>query len=385
MYPYPVVLMGLTDCLPGLEQALTESAAKLVGRYADLRAVRIARAENAEPATYLVRLRCEEDVLQLRLLADAYPGEPIVGIVEGECDTATFLRLNRAGATQIVMAPLVAADLIAALDRVSRQFGRIPSLGRVVTICGVIGGVGASSLAVNLTYELATRWKKVCILAEPMTPFGQLASHLPLKAHKPTDDLYFGQAEPDLAMLQNTLTPVTDLIRVIVAPQPILPLRRPGPKRLQSIVEASRQISETVLLDLPPAFNDGCLEILERSDDIIFVSNTSIRGLQTLQDVLTVMAQRPGAGRVHAVVNRYSTPDGPDTGRICQKLEMDKIWTIALDASGFAKSEDLGVPLREAAANSSTLLDVKNLAVGIFGPPVVLDSKRTMFSRLLHV
>jgi len=384
MYPYPVIILGSTESLPGLEQALTECAARLEGRYADLRSVRAARTAMSEPALYLVRLGCEEDLQQLRLLSDAVPGQPIIGLVEGDCDTASLFRLNRAGATQLVSVPLAPADLTLALNRVARQFGRIPPLGRVVAVCGVNGGAGVSSLCVHLAHELATRWEKQCVLAEPAAPFGCLDGLLNAKMLRPTEDLYHGRGTPDLAGVQNALTTVGERIKLLAAPPAVLPARPSSAGRLGAVVDATRHLADAVLLDLPRHFDAPCLELIDRADEVVFVSDASVPSLQTLKQVLEALSHRAGAGRIRAVVNKFVAANGPEPARLCEMFGLEKVWTIANDLHAFSAAFTGGVSLREVTPNSAALADIDRLARGLFGPPIVLDLPRTVFHRLLR-
>lgn len=381
MYPYPVVLIGSPEGLPDLDASLTGCAAKLVGRYPDVRAMRVGREGATDAAVFLVRLRHEEDLQHLRLLSDAFPGQPIVGLVEGGADELALYRLNRAGAAQLVPVPWAAGDLTAALDRVARQFGRVPPLARVIAVCGVVGGAGATTLVVNLGFELAVRWGKQCILAEPAAPVGQLTAYLNIGTPRPTKELYHAATPPNLTSVQNALTAVTKQVMLLAAPPPTFPAPPMVVGRADAVVEACRQLADVVLLDVPYTFDETCVGLLSRSDEVLLVSDTSIPALQTLKFVKDALTQRRGVGPVRVVVNRYGAKGDPDPSRLCEALAVPEVWTVAEDHRGFLAAMNAGTPLRADAQSSPALADFDRLARALFGLPTVVDPPRSAFTR----
>ena len=75
-------------------------------------------------------------------------------VVSGSTDGSLILRAMRAGAKEFLPKPVKIEDLVGALERLSeRQFGKGEGKVRgsqVIAICGATGGVGTTSLAVNL-------------------------------------------------------------------------------------------------------------------------------------------------------------------------------------------------------------------------------------------
>jgi pilus assembly protein CpaE len=381
MYPYPVVLVGSSEGLPELDSSLLNCAAKIEGHYPDLRAVRSGRPSEAEPAVFLFRLREVGDLPHLKLLSDSYPGHPIIGLVEGGADEAALYRMNRAGATQLVPVPWEPGDLSAALDRVARQFGRVPPLARVITVCGVVGGAGATTLALNLGSELAIRWGKRCVLAEPTTVFGQLAAYLNVASPRSTQELYHGSATPTSASVQQALTPITEQVSLLSAPSPTFPVRPLSATRVDMVIEACRPLADVVIVDLPYTFDDACIRLLTRSDEVLLVSNLSLPALQTLRIVKDAITQLRGAGPVRVVIDKFVKREGLEPARLCTALGVEHVLTVAEDQRAFLAVEDAGVPLPVDAPSSPSVTDLELLGTSLFGPPVVPAPPRSAFPR----
>ncbi|MBA4192495.1 MAG: hypothetical protein C0467_31385 [Planctomycetaceae bacterium] len=383
MYPYPIVLVGPSEGLQDLDSSLVNCAAKIVSRYPDLRAARAGRPKGSATAVFLFRLREEADLSHLKLLSEAFPGQPVIGLVEGGAEEAMLYRMNRAGATQLVPVPWPPGDLTAALERIARQFGRVPPLAHVITVCGVVGGAGATTLLLNLGFELAVRWGMVCILAEPATVFGQLAAYLNIGAPRSTNDLYHGAASPNPEMVQNALTPIAERVKLLSAPPPSFPARTLFADRVDAVIDASRHFADVVLLDIPYTFDDTCMRIISRSDEVLLVSDLSIPGLQTLRVVKEAITQLRGAGPVRVVIDKFVKREGLDPTKLCGALGVDHVWTVAEDQRAFQAVGDAGVPLHADAQASPSLYDFDRLATGIFGPPTLPALSRSAFTRWL--
>src|SRR5262245_32912024 len=80
-------------------------------------------------------------------------------VVSSSTDGQMILRAMRGGAREFLTQPIKAEDLIGALDRISSaKYGTGDGRGRtchVIAVAGATGGVGATSLAVNLGCILA--------------------------------------------------------------------------------------------------------------------------------------------------------------------------------------------------------------------------------------
>src|SRR5215475_6022747 len=90
-------------------------------------------------------------------------------VVSGSTDGSLILRAMRAGAKEFLPKPLKIEDLVGALGRLSeRQFGKGEGKVRgsqVIAVCGATGGVGTTSLSVNLGCALAaTPSNSVCLV-----------------------------------------------------------------------------------------------------------------------------------------------------------------------------------------------------------------------------
>ena len=91
-------------------------------------------------------------------LAQALP-EAVVLPASASCDSTLILKSIRAGAREFLTLPTEANELLETITRLFRGRGDSPSstvdCPQIITVTGAAGGVGSTSLAVNLATSLA--------------------------------------------------------------------------------------------------------------------------------------------------------------------------------------------------------------------------------------
>src|SRR5438876_536390 len=108
----------------------------------------------------------------LKLLEQMHEIAPdcAVLVISSSSDGQIILRAMRGGAKEFLTQPVKVEDLLAALGRISAaKFGTGDGRGRtchVVAVCGATGGVGATSLAVNLACILAREQRNSVVLID---------------------------------------------------------------------------------------------------------------------------------------------------------------------------------------------------------------------------
>ena len=90
-------------------------------------------------------------------VAGAYSGSVATIGTAPTADAETILTGMRAGIGEFLVTPAVPAELEVALMRLQRKWGATTVRGSVTAVYAPKGGVGATTIAVNCGYALATR------------------------------------------------------------------------------------------------------------------------------------------------------------------------------------------------------------------------------------
>ena len=243
------------------------------------------------------------------------PKDPPVVIVLLNADVATTRRLMRAGAADVLPAPVSEAALTLSLERLlARTDDPLPRPpkreGQVVALMKAGGGVGATSLGVQLAILLAARriGAGVCF-ADLDLQFGEGALYLDLSESMTiTDVLSSGAALDDIPMA-SALAAHKSGVRVLAAPRELAPLDILTPALTETLIKALRRDFGLTLIDGPPAWTAWTNRAIQLCDRIIMVTNLSVPHIDLVKRQLRVLqSQRLDQIPLTLVCNRVS-PD----------------------------------------------------------------------------
>ena len=123
----------------------------------------------------------------------------------------------------MVPSPLDREDFQRALKVVGSQFGRAILDHHVFAVAGAVGGSGATTIAINLASEIAHRFRRSTILAELSLQIGALASMLDVHPRMTLPQLLKEFHRLDDLLVEKSLVPVADGLRVLAGAQEVLP------------------------------------------------------------------------------------------------------------------------------------------------------------------
>jgi pilus assembly protein CpaE len=374
VYPFQVVVVGGgEDILPDVRRELCNRFATLEAEFPDV-AGAVARLplDPADKRLFIIRLASPQDLPQLRRLSSTYPGQPVVALMDGATDNRALIQAMRAGAAQVVLVPLRPDDFQGALESVALQFGHPAGESRVVAVSGVTEGSGATTVAINLAYQIAHIRQARCILAELSLRMGRLGTYLDIDPRFTTQDLLADADRLDLHMVEQALTPFGEHPHVLAGPRERLqPLAPPAPAVLR-LVEYSRRLAGVVVLDMPYTFDELYFQALAAADQVVLVGEQAVPSLHDLELVRETLRLDYGIRATYPVINRYD-PRKPNlqVSRLAEVLHAPHLLTIANDNAAVSAALDNGRPLQLQAPNSPALRDIDALArlpLGVANP-----------------
>jgi pilus assembly protein CpaE len=370
VYPLKTIVIGCDEeTLPHVRRELMNAEAFLEGEFSQVGdAIAALRAVGPEKRLLIFHVRSAEELRGLSRLSDCCAGSPILALMDlqGEARpvlSSTFLSAMRAGATQIVPLPLTPSDFKAALDRISTQFITTNKDARTIAIAGATGGCGATTLAVNLAYEIAHRRNLRCILVDLSLKMGQVATYLNVEPRHTISDLLRDPGRVDSLLLQASLVRVAQNFQILAGPQRLASPVAASPQAVAKILGTAGQIADVVLIDLHCTYDDVFFETLADSQTMVLVGEQKIPSVRSLKQVQEAVG-RAGAGRdEHIVINRYD-PKIPGFGvdRLLKVLDVPSLQTVAEDRAAVSACLNRGCTLRQESPRSRILADIDALA-----------------------
>ena len=311
---------------------------------------------------------------------------PTAGVVmmsvQGEAD---YLRRSMlAGAREFLVKPFSSDELTASIRQVysreKEEAGRAvvtaaarnaesAELGTVVAVFSPKGGVGRTTIAVNLAVVAATELNKKVVLVDGSFQFGDVAVLLNLD---PKDKSMFElvsnlEAGGDADAVETYTVTHSSGVRVILAPpSPEMAdvITSTGVKR---VVEALRQRYELVVIDCAAWFNDTTLGILDLADIVLVVLTLEMTSIKNIRLFLEVAEKLGYEDKIRLVLNRADTTLGIRVADVEHSIGRKVDYTIVSDGRAVVYALNRGVPFVLSNREAQVSQVVLRLATAVTG------------------
>jgi pilus assembly protein CpaE len=231
---------------------------------------------------------------------------PSIGVVlvASSLDPGMMLEAMRAGVTEFVTEPITGKELGAAIDRVrAQQPARDP--GQVVAFLGGKGGVGTTTLAVNVATALAKSAPSSTLLIDLHVGSGDAALFVGAEPRFSVADALENIHRLDDAFLRSLVGRTKfglDLLassdRGMVGPVDV--------RSVRTLIDIAARHYPFVVIDVPRS-DPAMLDALEMATTIVVVANQELSAVRGASRMAAALRQRYGRDRVTVVVSRYDT------------------------------------------------------------------------------
>ena len=278
----------------------------------------------------------------------------------------------RAGAKEFLTYPLRIEDLLAALGRISdRRSG--PADGRprgsqIVAVAGSLGGVGNTSLAVNLACVLAHNPKNSVTLVDLDLCLGDADIFLDAIPDYTLVDVSQNVTRLDFSLLKRSLTKHSSGVYLLPRPVQLEDCALITPDDLRRVIGLLKATFTHLVLDLSKGYSPNDMVALEMASHILLVTQLDLPCLRNVVRLMMSLNEMEGIGeKVKIIVNRA----GLDAGHITLKKAEETIgkeifWQLPNDYRTMIEARNNGVPLIEQAPKAAITLSITGLAAALF-------------------
>ncbi|MEM8624000.1 MAG: AAA family ATPase [Pseudomonadota bacterium] len=314
------------------------------------------------------------------LLRKANKADLFVLLVCGDISTRSMHQIMRSGAAEFAPFPEPEGALAEAINniRVARAQGRRAKTagtgarreGRLVGVYGVAGGVGATTISVNLAWELAQLVRKEgrrVALLDFNFQYGSIATYLDVPRREAVYELVSEAGNMDETALSQALSVYRDRLHVLTAPRDALPLDIVSPADVQNMVRLAREGFDYVVIDMPQALMNWSETVYSASDAFVVSMEIDMRSAQNMfRFMRTLKSEDLGLDKLVPCLNRApGMTDLSGKGRVKRLAESLAIQFAHLMPDGgkaVASACDEGVPLAEAARGNPLRREIVKLA-----------------------
>src|SRR5688572_5798770 len=388
----------IVDDIPETRDHLT----KLLGFESDIDVVGSA-ASGAEAITLATSLTPDVVLMDINMpdmdgiaateaLGRAVPTASVVMMsVQGEAD---YLRRSMlAGAREFLVKPFSSDELTASIRQVHTRerekasrlavaapaesaggpVGTNPSgePGQVVALFSPKGGVGRTTVAVNMAVAAATELGKKVVLVDGSFQFGDVGVLLNLNPkNKSIADLVpeLEQAGNEVESIDTFVINHSAGIRVLLAPPSPEMAELITPSGIKRVIEALRLTHDLVVVDCTAFFNDTTLAILDAADMILTMLSLEITSIKNMRLFLEVTEQLGyESGKIRLVLNRADSALGIRVADVEHSIGRKVDETIVSDGRSVVYALNRGVPFFLSNREAQVSQDILRLAKSVTG------------------
>lgn len=311
-----------------LREALAEAMPQgMEVRRGNVRTAIAALARLPTPRTLIVDVSGEEQPLTaLGDLSEVV--EPDVRVlVIGDLEDVNFYRhvTRSLGALEYLYKPL-SRDMVARHFRpfIAEESTTSEAVlgGRIVTVTGVRGGVGATTIAANLAWHFGVAARRHTVLLDPDLYRGTAALTLNAKTGAGLGTALESPQRIDELFVERAAQPVAERLAVLAGEEKLAIAPAYAPEAAGKLLEALRRRYNFVVADVPFAPLSIYRDLLDLAHQRVLVLEPTLAGVR---DTLRLLALPPGKAqprRAVVVLNRLGRPGGLNRRQVEDALKM---------------------------------------------------------------
>jgi pilus assembly protein CpaE len=307
--------------------------------------------------------------------------DAVVLPASANCDSTLILRAIRSGAREFLPLPTEAGELMEIMMRLFRGRDESPASStnspQIIAVTGAAGGVGATSLAVNLAATIAANRSQEAILLDFDLMFGSVDACLDVNPDNTLSTLVQSLDRLDLTLLKRSMTRHGSGLFVLPRPFALEDVAKIDPDALKRLLGLLRAAFPTVVIDTSKGLQSSDLVAFEMADVILMVILLDLTCLRNTARLLALFQQFEGMSqRVRLVVNRAGSSESEISLKKAEEtLKLPISWQVPLAVKPFQNARIRGVPLGEAAPGTRPHQAILEIARAL-RPDSAVDSDR---------
>mgnify|MGYP006073463283 CR=1 FL=1 len=328
----------------------------------------------------------ENLVLMGEIITQAKSRDIKVILIAEDITPASLHSLLRKGADEFVPYPLPEGELARAIERVRAVDTPVvaqptgPNLksgeqkdGAVLAVHGLAGGTGATTLAVNLAWELANisddTSPSVCLLDLDLQ-FGAASTYLDLPRREVVYEMLSDTESMDEESFAQSLLTFKGKLQVLTSPTDMLPLDLITPEDIERVIVMARSHFDYVVIDMPSTLVQWSETVLQEAHVYFTTLELDMRSAQNaLRFKRALQSEELPVEKLRYVVNR--APKFTDLSGKSRIKRMAESLDISIDlqlpdgGKQVSQGSDHGLPLATSAPKNPLRKEIAKLAASI--------------------
>ena len=324
------------------------------------------------------------------------PDTPIIAY-SSSTDISVVRQVMHAGVRDLLAQPLKPGELLAAIEQImsgvdlgamaGQQNGTRPtqktSAGTVLTVFGAKGGIGKTTIAVNVAAAIAKNTDSSVLVIDLDTRFGDVAIMMDIEPRFTVAQLAATAGTLERETFKAALVKHESGVYVLPSPKHPNEWRSVEAADIKELVRFAARMFDYVILDTPGAFNDIVGTALEAATQVLVVTSVDMASIKDTSFILDLLESESfPKERLMLVVNHANGANTIRASDIERVLRHQVFWEIPHD-SEVTFATQVGKPVVIAKPKSRAAVNLNGLAEKVAGKPQAMKQERKSLLRRL--
>ena len=318
------------------------------------------------------------------LLKDRKDGTAFMALTDSEVTISKAQKLRDVGVDDVLPVSISQDELRSAIDGSLKAhaavalphqpYGAAQNEAAIIAVSQARGGVGATTVAVNLAHSLLGShgmFKKSpthrVALIDLDLQFGNANVFLDLEDNGGMFQIIEGTEDPDVAFMQGAMVSHASGLDVLCAPSSVAPFSSLTPEKISAMLDALRHEYDYIVIDMPRALVDWVGPVLKRTAQMLIVSDTSVPCVRHARRLIDFYREDHVGLLINVVINHEDRP----FVKSAHHKEAEKVLDTKLghwlpdNAKAARKAVDLGQPVVVYSGSANLSKALRKLALSV--------------------
>ncbi len=333
-----------------------------------------------------VVMQSQPDIAIISLDADPEQGLALVAqlsrdlpncqvlVISTSQEGSLILKAMRNGAKEFLCFPLKLEGFMAALDRLQYAQGGAEGehanrSSQVITVAGVSGGTGCTSMATNIACALAQNERNSVAIIDLDLALGDADVWLDIIPDYTIQDVAENITRLDYSLLKRSLTKHECGAFLLPRPNQVQDRSLITPDALRRVIALLKATFSHLIIDVSKSYGALDLAAMEVSDSILLVTQLDLPSLRNVVRLIQFFEQENGLSeKIKVIINRIGLDQAQiSIGKALETIGREIYWQIPNDYSALVESRNNGVPLLMQAPKSKLTKAIELLAQSLDG------------------
>ena len=295
-------------------------------------------------------------------------------------DVELYRELMRRGVSEFHVAPLNPLHIIEVISSLYLN-PDAPPVGRVISFIGCRGGAGSSTLAHNVGWCIAERLHISTTIIDLDLSFGTVGLNFNEEPGQGVSEALSAPERLDDVLLDRLLLKTSDHLALFAAPAAMDRVNEAEPHAYEAVVDAVRQSTPCVIIDLPRQWTPWVRQTLLASDEIVLVAAADLASLRTAKMLADLVKQnRPNDPPPKLILNQVGIPKRPEipVKDFSAAVGVPPTMVLPFEPQLYGSAANNGQMLMEVQPKSQTAEAILRLAQAVTGRAPAAEADKSV-------